>query len=72
MPYIWSIGNQIEIILEKKRFLKRKDIITVKQFPVDHMGDDKYTIGKCVMAIKAKLTKNDLQINQEVILENVK
>ena len=69
IPYIWSMGNQIEITLERKRFLRKKEIVTIKQFPIDHVGDNKYTNGKCVMTIKTKINQKDWQIKQEVIFE---
>lgn len=72
MPYIWSTGNSLEITLERKRFLRRKDIVTIKQFPIDHIGDHKFTNGKYVMEITTKICKKDSQIKQEVIFETKK
>ena len=69
LPYIWNANNSLTTTVIVKRMFRYDEWWTLKEYPIDHIGERKIEGGYCTLEIKTRLKKKELQVEQNLIQE---
>lgn len=69
LPYIWNKGNALETTVIIKKMFKFDEWWTLKETPIDHIGESKIESGLYTLKVKTRLRKKELKVKRNLIAE---